>query len=68
MRSVEVAPAKCPYCGEEIELVIDLSVEGQTYIEDCQVCCRPMHVSVNVDASGVLSVSLRHENECQGAP
>ncbi|HEY7446779.1 MAG TPA: CPXCG motif-containing cysteine-rich protein [Vicinamibacterales bacterium] len=40
----------CPYCGEHITLVID---EGggasQTYIEDCEVCCRPMHVAVTSD-------------------
>jgi hypothetical protein len=40
----------CPYCGEPITLVID---EGggasQTYIEDCEVCCRPMEVAVTGD-------------------
>ena len=25
----------CPYCGETITLLLDLSVESQTYIEDC---------------------------------
>jgi len=31
----------CPYCGEEISMVLDLSVGRQTYIEDCEVCCKP---------------------------
>jgi hypothetical protein len=41
---------RCPYCGEWIEIEID---EGggahQQYIEDCQVCCRPMVVTVDGD-------------------
>lgn len=38
----------CPYCGEAIELVIDDSVDRQTYVEDCSVCCRPINVDVSV--------------------
>lgn len=40
--TVEVS---CPNCGEPITLFLDLSVEEQSYIEDCSVCCRPMTVS-----------------------
>jgi transcription elongation factor Elf1 len=35
----------CPYCGEEISMVLDLSVHRQTYIEDCEVCCKPIEIS-----------------------
>jgi hypothetical protein len=35
----------CPHCGEVITLFLDLSVEEQSYIEDCSVCCQPMTVS-----------------------
>jgi hypothetical protein len=35
----------CPHCGETITLFLDLSVEEQSYIEDCSVCCQPMTVS-----------------------
>ena len=50
--------ATCPHCWEIIELTLDLSVEEQSYIEDCPVCCRPMAVSyVSVDGELVeLSV------------
>ena len=37
---------QCPYCGESIDLVVDDSVEEQHYVEDCQVCCRPIALSV----------------------
>ena len=39
------AEVMCPYCGETITLFLDLSVEAQSYIEDCSVCCQPMSVS-----------------------
>ncbi|CAA0101185.1 Uncharacterised protein [BD1-7 clade bacterium] len=51
----------CPYCGERISLLLDVSVSDQDYIEDCQVCCRPMHVTVIVDGSNI-SVSVFDEN------
>lgn len=35
----------CPYCGEEISVLLDLSCHSQTYIEDCEVCCRPIQIS-----------------------
>ena len=34
----------CPYCWQEISFVLDLSVEDQNYIEDCEVCCRPIQI------------------------
>ena len=56
------AEVSCPYCGEAITLLLDLSVEEQSYIEDCSVCCQPMTVSyraaegelaeLNVEAAG----------------
>jgi len=51
----------CPYCGELIELVIDCSIPEQEYIEDCEVCCRPINLSVSVDEQ--ISVLSKHENE-----
>ena len=38
----------CPYCGETISMVLDLSVNGQTYTEDCEVCCRPIEIGYRV--------------------
>lgn len=54
---------QCPYCGEFIEVLIDCSVEQQNYIEDCQVCCRPIEFNVTVDDEGVPCVAVANENE-----
>jgi len=53
----------CPYCGESIELLIDCSISVQEYIEDCEVCCRPISLSVSVDENGKSVVYPKHENE-----
>ncbi|MEZ4858530.1 MAG: CPXCG motif-containing cysteine-rich protein [Flavobacteriaceae bacterium] len=44
---------QCPYCWEEISMLIDASV-SQTYVEDCEVCCNPIEVSVAFD-NGILT-------------
>ncbi|WP_372016318.1 CPXCG motif-containing cysteine-rich protein [Pseudoxanthomonas sp. 10H] len=54
----------CPYCGEPIELAVDDSAGDQDYIEDCQVCCRPIAVAVRVDeATGGVRARVRREDE-----
>jgi hypothetical protein len=53
----------CPYCGEPISVLVDCSLEQQTYVEDCQVCCQPMVVQVVVDDEGVPSVYAQREDE-----
>lgn len=54
---------ECPYCGEWINLVLDTSAGAQQYIEDCQVCCRPISVSLDVDADGDAVVRVQAEGE-----
>lgn len=44
----------CPYCGEPISLVVEPLAEHQDYIEDCEVCCRPMVVSLCPIGSVIL--------------
>jgi hypothetical protein len=62
MSSINTSWVACPYCGESIELVIDCSVPSQEYVEDCEVCCRPMVLSVSVDEDENISVEARDEN------
>ena len=39
---------QCPYCWETISMLIDTSIEDQQYIEDCEVCCNPIQLTVSV--------------------
>ncbi|MBZ0202562.1 MAG: CPXCG motif-containing cysteine-rich protein [Ignavibacteria bacterium] len=38
----------CPYCLEEISMILDVSVERQSYVEDCEVCCRPISINFEI--------------------
>jgi hypothetical protein len=39
----------CPHCAQAIETAVDSS-QGvrQSYVEDCQVCCRPLILHVEI--------------------
>jgi len=34
----------CPYCWEQISMILDSQEEESDYIEDCEVCCRPIEL------------------------
>ncbi|MGE6568982.1 CPXCG motif-containing cysteine-rich protein [Shewanella vesiculosa] len=53
----------CPYCGETIEVLIDSSDAGQQYIEDCQVCCKPINFLVTESVNGEIRVNVYSEDE-----
>lgn len=58
----------CPYCGEHFEALIDSTEldDGSSaisYIEDCYVCCRPIHFWVSSSEDGDIAVTTRSENE-----
>ncbi len=50
----------CPYCGEYQMILVDTSDSGSEYIEDCQVCCRPIIMTIASDGS---DVAVRGEND-----
>lgn len=53
----------CPYCGEPIDIWIDLSGGSQSYIEDCQVCCRPIQLVISVDSDGAVEIQALSGDE-----
>jgi hypothetical protein len=38
-------------------MVLDLSVGRQTYIEDCEVCCKPIQISFTLEDDELASFS-----------
>lgn len=49
----------CPYCAEEISMLLDPSLKDQEYIEDCEVCCNPMEVLVGFEEGILISFEVR---------
>jgi hypothetical protein len=63
----------CPYCGEQLSMVLDTSVATQTYIEDCEVCRRPIEVRYTVENDELTILkprrfekTLNHPNSASG--
>ena len=68
MAFLEERTISCPYCGESIDVLIEPVEETQDedaaqYIEDCQVCCRPIQIRTQVDSQGIPAITVRNESE-----
>jgi transcription elongation factor Elf1 len=53
----------CPYCGEQISVMVEVLDEDQEYIEDCQVCCRPIVFNISLESNGLATIFVRAEND-----
>lgn len=47
----------CPWCGETLYLVIEADVRG-TMIQDCEVCCQPMELTIRRDGWGDPDITV----------
>ncbi len=54
---------QCPCCGEQIEVLVDYSIRRQEYVEDCQVCCKPMRLSIKINDERGAEIDARPETE-----
>ncbi len=53
----------CAFCGETNTTFIDLSAGmQQSYIEDCQVCCRPNVLYIRIDEN-TLAIEIDSDYE-----
>lgn len=50
---------QCPYCWENISMLLDPSVKEQRYIEDCENCCNPIEISVKFQAGELQEFEVR---------
>jgi hypothetical protein len=53
----------CPYCGEGITTLLNPEEVGSDYIEDCEVCCRPIEFHLLDDGRGGIEAAVRSEND-----
>ena len=51
---------QCPYCWEQVSVLVDVSQPSQTYIEDCEVCCNP--IQFHIQCSGQVLQSLNAQS------
>ena len=50
---------QCPHCWEQISMLIDTSQRMQTYIEDCEICCNPIQLSVTTEVQEIIDFSAQ---------
>jgi len=46
---------QCPYCWEDISMLVDYSVSNQNYIEDCEICCNPIQLDIVIKNNEITS-------------
>lgn len=49
----------CPYCGDEISMMVDVSVRSQTYVEDCEVCCNPIEIRYLIEDEAIVDFEAK---------
>lgn len=60
---IQALEVQCPYCWELIDVMIDDCGEDQQYVEDCQVCCRPINIHVVLDENQQVHVNVYSDDE-----
>ena len=51
---------QCPYCWEEISMLLDTSITEQQYVEDCEVCCNPIEITATFSENQLLSFAAHN--------
>ncbi len=49
----------CPWCGQTCTLAIDTAQPSQKFVTDCEVCCRPIEVTVEAEPGEILSLEVQ---------
>jgi hypothetical protein len=64
MEALENQDYNCPFCSAVNSLEIDRSGgHHQTYITDCETCCRPIQIELTVESNGFVSFVAKREGE-----
>lgn len=52
------AEFSCPYCGEPNICPLDPSQGDESLVIDCEVCCRPMELTVSRHGDGESDIAV----------
>ncbi len=50
---------RCPYCREKFETAIDISAGTQSYVEDCQICCSPIEITLKIELGELIEYDVQ---------
>ena len=52
----------CPYCGEEISMLLDPTA-SQKYVEDCEVCCQPILIRYTSEDGDIVEFEALRDDD-----
>ena len=51
------AEIRCPFCNEKFQIPIYIDDgKSQSFVYDCEICCRPINLIASYDDAGVLKL------------
>ncbi|MCO5725741.1 CPXCG motif-containing cysteine-rich protein [Robiginitalea marina] len=50
---------QCPYCWQQVSILLDPSEAHQTFVEDCEVCCNPMEFTIHCEGGELGDFQVR---------
>ena len=53
----------CPYCLEQLGMLVDLTINSQEYVEDCEVCCQPILLKITIEDGKISTIEANREND-----
>ena len=54
----------CPYCAASISIRIDQTGGSrQFFVTDCEVCCRPIEIELDIDSEGYVNLVAKRAGE-----
>ncbi len=60
---IEHIDVTCPKCFENILIQIDKSTgNNQDFIYDCEVCCRPLNIRLNLSGNEIQNIDVSYAN------
>ena len=54
----------CPYCAVVNSLRVDRTAGSrQFFVTDCEVCCRPIEIEIDIDADNYVNLTAKRGGE-----
>ena len=54
---------QCPFCFEQISFILETDYGRQQYTEDCEVCCRPIEITYEINEGELKILHIKRGNE-----
>ena len=53
----------CPYCFQEVTILVDPSILSQEYVEDCEVCCNPIEFTIAISNTEIVQFEAKRMDD-----